>query len=377
MIFARSAATGRAVEIEIQDGRLQRVAETSRDAGGLWAAPGMIDLQVNGFAGVDYNDPASSFDEIARSIRAIRATGVTRFLPTVITGSHERMRDALRNLVRARDELDEGRSIAGFHVEGPFLSPEDGPRGAHPREHIRPPDRDEFQRLQEAAGGGIRLLTLAPETPGALDLIEFAARQGVVVSLGHTGATPEQIRDAIRAGATMSTHLGNGSHGVLPRHPNYIWEQMAADELYAGLIVDGIHLPPAFVKCAVRAKGLERSVLVTDASSPADCAPGRYRLGDVEVELTAENRVQIAGTRQLAGSALRMDRGVENLMSFAGLTLAQALGFATANPARALRLAGRSGFLEPGDTADLMLFRFDPAGPRLAVEKVHCSPLAV
>ncbi len=337
----------------------------------------MIDLQVNGFAGVDYNDPASSFDEIARSIRAIRATGVTRFLPTVITGSHERMRDALRNLVRARDELDEGRSIAGFHVEGPFLSPEDGPRGAHPREHIRPPDRDEFQRLQEAAGGGIRLLTLAPETSGALDLIEFAARQGVVVSLGHTGATPEQIRDAIRAGATMSTHLGNGSHGVLPRHPNYIWEQMAADELYAGLIVDGIHLPPAFVKCAVRAKGLERSVLVTDASSPADCAPGRYRLGDVEVELTAENRVQIAGTRQLAGSALRMDRGVENLMSFAGLTLAQALGLATANPARALRLAGRSGFLEPGDTADLMLFRFDPAGPRLAVEKVHCSPLAV
>ena len=377
MIFARSAATGRAVEIEIQDGRLQRVAETPRDGGGLWVAPGMIDLQVNGFAGVDYNDPAAPLAEIARSIRALRATGVTRFLPTVITGSRERMRGALRNLVHARDELGEGRSIAGFHVEGPFLSPEDGPRGAHPREHIRPPDRDEFQRLQDAAGGGIRLLTLAPENPGAFDLIEFAAGQGVVVSLGHTGATPKQIRDAIRAGATMSTHLGNGSHGVLPRHPNYIWEQMAADELYAGLIVDGIHLPPAFVKCAVRAKGLERSVLVTDASSPADCAPGRYRLGDVEVELTAENRVQIAGTRQLAGSALRMDRGVENLMSFAGLTLAQALGLATANPARALRLTGRTGFLESGDTADLMLFRFDPAGPRLAAEKVHCSPLAV
>jgi N-acetylglucosamine-6-phosphate deacetylase len=377
MIFARSAATGRAVEIEIQDGRLQRVAETSRDAGGLWVAPGMIDLQVNGFAGVDYNDPVAPLAEIARSIRAIRATGVTRFLPTVITGSREHMRDALRNLVHARDELDEGRSIAGFHVEGPFLSPLDGPRGAHPREHIRPPDRDEFQRWQEAGGGGIRLLTLAPETSGALDLIEFAARQGVVVSLGHTGATPEQIREAIDAGATMSTHLGNGSHGVLPRHPNYIWEQMAADELYAGLIVDGIHLPPAFVKCAVRAKGLERSVLVTDASSPADGAPGRYRLGDVELELTTENRVQIAGTRQLAGSALRMDRGVENLMSFAGLTLARALGLATVNPARALRLAGRTGFLEPGDTADLMLFRFDPAGPRLAVEKVICSPLAV
>src|SRR5262249_6047193 len=211
--------------------------------------------------------------------------------------------------------------------------------GAHPREHVRPPDREEFLRMQEAAGGAIRLLTLAPETPGATKLIEFLVERGVVVSVGHTGASAEQIRDAIRAGATMSTHLGNGAHATLPRHPNYIWEQLGADELYASFIVDGIHLPPSFVKCAIRAKGLEKSVLVTDATSPANCAPGHYRLGEVEVELTADNRVQIAGTRTLAGAALRMDRAVENLMMFSGVRLGQALRMAPAAPARAGRLA--------------------------------------
>ncbi|MBI3695828.1 MAG: N-acetylglucosamine-6-phosphate deacetylase [Acidobacteria bacterium] len=357
MVLGRSPETGRAVEIEIQDGRIAAVRETSREPGDLWIAPGLIDLQVNGFAGVDYCSPQTTLDAIARSISSLRATGVTRFFPTVITGSAEGMRGALRNLARARREIEEGVSIVGLHVEGPFISPDDGPRGAHPRQHVRPPDRHEFLRMQEAAEGAIRLFTLAPEMPGVLALIEFLASQGVVVCLGHTGATSDQIRDAIRAGATLSTHLGNGCHGMLPRHPNYIWDQMAADELYASLIVDGIHLPAAFVKVAVRAKGLDRAILVTDATSPADCAPGRYRLGDVDVELTPENRVQVVGTRTLAGSALRMDRGVENLMRFAGLSLAQALRMATVNPARAARLEGRTGFLQAGDIADLVLFR--------------------
>jgi N-acetylglucosamine-6-phosphate deacetylase len=317
-------------------------------------APGLIDLQVNGFAGVDYNSPDVTLEEIAHSAEAQRATGVTRFLPTVITGSHDRMTGALRRLAAARDQVP---AIAGFHVEGPFISPEDGPRGAHPKEHVRPPDREEFLRLQDAAGGAIRLLTLAPETPGAPALIEFAVSQGVVVSIGHTGAAAGHIHDAIRAGATMSTHLGNGCHLVMPRHPNYIWDQMAADELYTGLIVDGIHLPPSFVKVAVRAKGLDKCILVTDATMPATCAPGRYWLGHVEVELTPENRVQIPGTRTLAGSALRMDHGVENLIRFAGISLSEALRMATVNPARALGMKDREGFLQVGDPAEFWTFR--------------------
>jgi N-acetylglucosamine-6-phosphate deacetylase len=373
MFLGLSPETGRAVEIETDGATITAVRDTAADPGGVWVAPGLIDLQVNGFAGVDYNSPAVSLNEIAHSLRTLRATGVTRFFPTVITGARERMCGALRNLARARREVPEGSLISGFHVEGPFISPDDGPRGAHPLAQVRPPDRDEFLRMQEAAQGGIRLLTLAPETPGALALIEFLVEQGVVVSLGHTAATPEQIRDAIGAGATMSTHLGNGGHSVLPRHPNYIWEQMAADELYAGFIVDGIHLPPAFVKCGMRAKGLDRSVLVTDASSPAGCAPGRYWLGEVDVELTAQGRVQITGSQRLAGSALRLDRAVENAMRFAGIGLFPALRLATVNPARAVAMTGRTGFLKAGDTADLVFFRFDPKPPALRVERVVCA----
>ena len=167
---------------------------------------------------------------------------------------------------------------------------------------------EEWEQFQEAAEGQIRLLTLAPEQEGALDVIEHVAKQGVTVSIGHTNADGEQIDAAIKAGATMSTHLGNGEHHVLPRFPNYIQEQMADDELCEGLIVDGIHLTPSFVKIAVRAKGLDRSILVTDAVAPAGCKPGIYRVGHIEVELTPENRVELTTTRRLAGSALGAKR---------------------------------------------------------------------
>jgi len=244
-----------------------------------YLAPGFIDLQVNGFAGVDYNDPALGPEDLARSIRALLSTGVTRLLPTVITGSPEDMRGALRRLAEARERLPEGAAIEGFHLEGPHISPEDGPRGAHPERWVRPPDVDEFHRMQEAARGLIRLVTLAPEWPEAPRFIEAVVKQGVVAAIGHTSATAEQIAAAVEAGASLSTHLGNGAHYVLPRHPNYIWDQLAEDRLTAGFIVDGIHLPAAFLKVALRAKGVERSVLVTDATSPAGCSPGRYRLG--------------------------------------------------------------------------------------------------
>jgi N-acetylglucosamine-6-phosphate deacetylase len=213
--------------------------------------------------------------------------------------------------------------------------------------------------MQEAAGGLIRLLTLSPEWKEAPRYVEALARQGVVVSIGHTNATASQIADAVRAGATMSTHLGNGAHTLLPRHPNYLWDQLADDRLMASFIVDGIHLPPSFLKVALRAKGVQRSVLVTDAVTPAGCPPGRYRLGEQEVELTPDNRVVLAGQTRLAGSALRLDRGVENLMRLAGLSLAEAVAMATTNAARAAQIPGRQHGLQPGERADIVGFRFD------------------
>ncbi|MDQ2901907.1 MAG: amidohydrolase family protein, partial [Acidobacteriota bacterium] len=272
-------------------------------------------------------------------------------------------------LSRAKDELAEGVAIEGFHVEGPHICPEDGPRGAHPLRWVRPPDIDEYCRWQDATLGRIRLVTLSPHWPDAPRYVEAIASDGVTVSIGHTNATERQISDAVAAGATMSTHLGNGAHQMLRRHPNYIWEQLAEDRLTAGFIVDGIHLPASFLRVALRAKGVERSVLVTDASAPAGAAPGRYRLGEQDVDLTADGRVVLAGRDRLAGSALRMHHGVENLIRIAQLTLRDAVQMATTNPARIGKVAGRQAGLVVGDRADFVLFRYDEAAKRIDVQQ--------
>ena len=368
----KDPATGKAMEVTF-DETIHSVAPAGVETD-VYLAPGWIDLQVNGFAGVDYNDPQTPLDEIARSIHALYATGVTRFYPTVITGGPEEMRASLRNLARAKDALREGGAMDGFHVEGPYISAEDGPRGAHPRRWVRPPDLDEFRSWQDATEGRVRIITLAPEWPEAPGYIEKITEAGVVAAIGHTQATAAQIGDAVAAGATLSTHLGNGAHSVLRRHPNYIWDQMAEDRLMADFIVDGIHLDASFLKVALRAKGLGRSVLVTDAATPAGAAPGKYRLGEQEVDHTADGRVVLSGTDRLAGSALRMDRGVDNLMRLCGLRLADAVRMATVNAAKAGAVPGRCRGLEPGDRADFVQFRLTPqvevTGTRVSGRKV-------
>jgi len=347
------------------------LSSTPPDASFL--SPGWIDLQVNGFGGVDYNNPKCTLDEISRSVQLQFSTGVTRFYPTVITGSPEDMLGALHNLKRAKEKLPEGVAMDGFHVEGPHISPDDGPRGAHPRRWVRPPDLDEFRRWQDATGNQVRIVTLAPEWPQAPRYIESITGEGVVASIGHTNATAQQIADAVSAGATLSTHLGNGAHAVMRRHPNYLWEQLAEDRLMADFIVDGIHLPPSFLKVALRAKTIERSVLVTDASAPAGCPPGRYQLGEQPVDLTADNRVMLVGQERLAGSALRMDHGVENLMRIAGLSLADAVRMATTNAARAGHVPGRAAGLVPGDRADLIQYHFDPSDQSIRIKATYIS----
>jgi N-acetylglucosamine-6-phosphate deacetylase len=353
---------GEAVEISF-DQTIQSVepwlGPQGKDEDIVYVAPGWIDLQVNGFGGVDYNSPAVTVEEFAGSIDKLFATGVTRLLPTVITGSPDRMRSALRNLARAKARLP---AIEAFHLEGPYISPEDGPRGAHPKEWARPPDWEEFRRLQEAADGNVRLVTLSPDWPGSAGFIERLTGQGVVVSIGHTGANSRQIADAVSAGASLSTHLGNGGHSSLPKFPNYLWDQLAEDRLAASFIVDGIHLAPAFLRVALRAKGLERSLLVTDAVAPAGCSPGYYELGEVAVELHADGSVRLRGGTRLAGSALRMDQAIWNVMRVADLSLRDALVLATRNPARVGRIVGRQRGLNPGERADLVRFRIQNSG---------------
>lgn len=336
--------------------------------------PGFVDLQVNGFAGVDYNDPATTSESVARSIRAMFTTGVTRCYPTIITGSEERIIGALRNLTAAKQELErnglpESEAIAGFHVEGPHISPQTGPRGAHPLEHIRAPRIDEFRRWEAAGDGKVRLVTVSPEWPEAPEYIRALVRSGVVVSIGHTNATTDQIQAAVDAGATMSTHLGNAAHPVLPKTQNYIWDQLSEDRLSASFIMDGIHIPSSFFRAGVRAKGIERSVLVTDAVMPAMCEPGPYRLGQVDVELRPNGSVVMIGSDRLAGSALRMDHAIANAVRLGGVSLPEAVTMAAINPARVGRVAGRQRGLVPGEKADLVRFRWDPITYSLEVRE--------
>ena len=352
-----NALTGDEIEIK-GDTKITQMGITHKrgEPSTSYVSPGFVDIQVNGFAGVDYNSGSTPHEEIARSIQVLFSTGVSRFFPTVITGGPEAMVFALKNLSRAKDKLPEGFAIEGFHVEGPHICAEDGPRGAHPRQWVRKPDVEEYKRWQEATQGRVKLVTLAPEWPEAPGYIEALVKDGVTVAIGHTGANREQILTAVSAGASLSTHLGNGAHATLPRHPNYIWEQLAEDRLWADFIVDGIHLSESFTKTALRAKGIHRSVLVTDASSPAGAKPGRYKLGDQEVDLTADQRVVLAGQTRLAGSALRMDAGVSNLMRICGLPLSDAIRMATVNPAIVGKISDRTKGLAPGERADIIEF---------------------
>ena len=347
-------ATGESVEIEFAETitEIRPLEDLPEDP--LWLAPGFVDIQVNGFAGIDFNNPNASQEQIGLALDTILATGVTRCLPTVITGAPVDMLQCLRNLRQAHSP-----AIAGFHVEGPFIGAEDGPRGAHPARWVRPPDLNEFHRWQDATDGNIRLVTLSPHWPGSAAFIAAIVSEKVAASIGHTGAASNQISAAVDAGATLSTHLGNGAHSILRRHPNYIWDQLAEDRLSASFIVDGIHLGEAFLRTALRAKTVERAVLVTDASAPAGAAPGRYRLGEQDADLTNDGRVVLAGTDKLAGSALRMSEAIANVMRLGGLTLRDALRTATINPARIIGLEGRMDGLKAGERGDIVAFRMN------------------
>jgi len=370
-VCGKLCETGEVVTLSVAGGRIAgfQAGAEGADLGGpdLWLAPGFLDLQVNGYGGRDFNlggsDEASGErHELGPLFDALARSGTALFCPTVITNSAARICAALSHLARALDaDPSWARRVPGIHLEGPYFSAEDGPRGAHPLEHVRDPSWDEFRRFQDAAGGRIKLCTLAPERAGALPFIEKLVEAGVAVALGHTAASPEVLRDAGRAGARLSTHLGNGSHALLPRHPNYIWEQLANDDLYATVIADGEHLPASVVKCFARIKGAERLALVSDAVALGGLPPGLYDGGRHEV--LPSGRVVLTGTPYLAGAGALLDVCVANALRFTDLSRAQMMACVSAIPARILGLEGRKGHLRVGHDADLTLFRIPETGP--------------
>lgn len=370
-IDARSVETGRPVRLDIDGPHIARI-RTLEEAPDLWIAPGFIDLQVNGYGGHDLNATDVTADTVVRMVHALWRQGVAAVCPTVITQSPDHMCQSLRAIAQACEAYPlVAHSIPCIHVEGPAIAAEDGPRGAHPREHVRPPDLDEYRRWQDAAGGRVGLITLAPEYPGAPAYIRAVAAEGVTVAIGHTAAGGEQIRVAVEAGARLSTHLGNGAHAQLPRHPNYVWDQLAEDRLAASFIFDGHHLPPPVMKAMLRAKGIERSILVSDAVAVAGLPPGVYQTAvGGAVELRPDGRLTLCGTPYLAGSASALPQGIAAAVRHTGITLAEAVRLATANPARLLGLDGPEGrgALHAGALADVTVFRVDAATGSLDIE---------
>jgi N-acetylglucosamine-6-phosphate deacetylase len=362
-VRGRDLETGRPVSIGIENGSIASVDPAESDNSLPWIAPGLVDLQVNGYTGLDLNAEEPSEETVDRLSARLNALGVTTYLPTVVTAASEAIAARLTAIAAA-----DRTSIAGIHLEGPFISPEDGPRGAHPRAHVRPPDWELFLRWQEAADGLIRMITLSPEWPDSGSLIERCVAAGVLVAIGHTGATPEQIREAVAAGASISTHLGNGAHAVLPRHPNYLWEQLAQDALWITMIADGFHLPESVLKVMIAAKK-ENALLVSDVVALGGLPPGEYRSGIGErVVLTPEGRLQLAADpRLLAGSGSLLTEGVAHLVRSGLALLADAWRRASTKPADFLGLPQGAG-LSLGGPADIVCFGWN--GERISIERV-------
>jgi N-acetylglucosamine-6-phosphate deacetylase len=298
----------------------------------------LFDLQVNGFAGVDFQ---RNFDAamLEHAASALIRHGTGKILLTLIT-DHV---DALCRKLEAARKVIEGSSVAkevvaGFHLEGPWLSPKPGYHGAHDPEKMRRPTLADFSMLESAAGGLLRLITLAPEIPGSPEIIQHAVTRNVRISVGHSDASDEAIDDAIRAGMTLCTHVGNGVPIQMHRHDNIIQRLLSRDELTAVFIPDGIHLPPSVLRNFVRSKPKDKVLFTTDCMAAAGAPPGRYSLGNVELDVGSDGVVREPGKLTFAGSSLTMDHAVDNVMSFAGWSEEDAIAACSTKVAEALGL---------------------------------------
>lgn len=341
--------------ITIANGRIVNIGrESSRplnaaiyNLSGLYVAPGFIDLQVNGGAGHNFND--APFDEIRKIAEFHISHGTIGIVATIITAPIPTIRDAIQ-----KTQGSSHPAILGVHMEGPFISPKQ--KGAHNLEYILPPFLNKFDELVEEYESFVRIVTLAPELPGAEELIARICKIGAVASLGHSDASYDQALAAAKSGVKLFTHLGNAVRGLHHREPGAVGAALDSDT-YVELICDGVHLHPAFVRLVAKIKGFDRICLVTDAISAAGLPDGEYSFGGLPVFV--QNGIARLSDGTLAGSTLTMNRAVKNFMEFTGCSLPEAVRCATLNPARLLGLDDRKGSLAVGKDADLVIFDED------------------
>lgn len=356
-------------DITIEGDRISSVQPSDKKTD-LCVGPTLFDIQVNGYGGRTCRMKCDEERDALRYITDLfRQIGVGWWIPTITTAQPDVLQTAFRYCGEVLEEdADLSASIPGLHLEGPFISPEDGPRGAHERDCVRPPDWDEFQKLQDLCGGRIAYVTIAGERPGAVEFTRKVVDSGVVVSLGHTDLDRDSLKAVVDAGASMSTHLGNGAHDMIQRHNNYIWYQLACRKTYASFISDGHHLPQEALYSMVRAKGLDFSIITSDCISLGGMAPGVYQVRDREVEKLPNGRVNLKGTPFLAGSADNLLECTEKLIRLADLPHADGWRLASLQPANMLGLDDRLG-IEAGKEATLTAYRYDDNGPAIDVRQ--------
>ena len=352
------------ISIEISEGKITQITRLDKLPEGfpeVYLAPGFFDNQVNGFADVTFalGGGELTLDGVKRATKELWKYGVTSYMPTLTTNTRELFFKNLSILNNSKNDKSLQGSIVGFHLEGPYINPEDGYRGAHPKEHVRLPDWDEFMEFQEAAGNNIIQITVAPEIEGGLDFISKCSKNGIIVALGHHNAPAKTVTAAIDRGAKISTHLGNGAAGTVNRHLNPFWSQLADDRLGISIICDGFHLPPEVISVFYKTKGKEKIILTSDVTSYGSLPPGNYRTGEGHsIQITSEGKLWNNDQGGLYGSASAITKGVGHIMKATGCSLADAVQMASTNPARLYGLNDR-GTLELGKRADLILFTLD------------------
>ena len=349
------------VEIQIENQLIKSVKQLKNPTQAkdlLFVSPGFIDVQVNGYAGVSFTDDGLTVEGIKRATEGLWKEGVTTYMPTIITASGETIRNNLKTLNASLADPQIASSVPGFFIEGPYISPIDGFRGAHNAEFVRLPDWDEFRSFIDASNGNIIKTTIAPELEGAMEFIDQCRKEGIIVAIGHHNGNSEQIHEAALRGAKISTHLGNGCANMIHRHDNPLWAQMADDRLTPTIIADGFHLNADELIVFHKVKGTNNLMLISDITELAGLPPGEYEWNGKTVLLTPEGKLRLPDLDVLAGASFSIRKGIGNMMKYTGCSLQEAIQMASTNQARIFEWSDR-GTIEPGKRADLVLFKIE------------------
>jgi len=317
-------------------------------------APGFIDTQLNGYANESFSVEGLNVDKVDKITTSLWKEGVTTYVPTYVTSPKTIYLDNLKVLADYIENHPNGGCTPGAFLEGPYISPIDGFRGAHNLKHVRDPDWKEFESFIKASNNHIIMIGVAPEQPGAMDFIKKTLDKNIMVSLAHHNGSMEQVKEAVGLGATVSTHLGNGCANHIHRHDNPLWPQLSEDNLTPSIIVDGHHLRREEVRTFYKVKGPENLMLVSDAVFLSGMPPGEYEWAGKKVVMTAEGKLRMPDQDVLAGASFPIHTGISNVMNYTGCSLNDAVNMATRVPARVFGFTDR-GSLEKGKRADMVV----------------------